>query len=147
MSSSSFASTVDLTLRPSMRALQALFWLHLGLIALLPFALQPGPVLWVLLALFGASWFGLRRHPALGFGPKGLVRLVWHAEGHWTLHDGAGRQFEASLKGHSYVHPALSVLNFQLKPGGSRSRVLMGDEAEAEPMRRLRARLGAEKAG
>ena len=146
MSSNSFVSTVDLTLRPSLRALQWLSVLHVVLIGLLPLAMQPGPMLWAMLALFAASWFGLRRHPVFGFGHKALVRLVWHAEGGWTLHDGAGRCFKAELLPGSYIHPQVQVLNFRSEQGKRYSRALLGDEATPELLRRLRARLLLERA-
>jgi toxin CptA len=144
MSSNSFAATVDLTPRPSLRAFKLLFWLHVIPIALLPIAMQPGSMMWLLLALFAASWFSLRRHPVFGFGPKALTRLIWHAEGSWTLTD-AGGNFDAELLGSSFVHSALLVLNFQLMKGGRRTRVMLGDEIDADLMRRLRARLSVFK--
>ena len=97
-----------------------------------------------LLALIALSWFGLRRHPVFGFGPKALTRLTWHTEGGWTVHDKAG-EYSAELQGNSYVHSALLVLNFRLKNGTRRTRVLMGDEVEAEQMRQLHARLSVFK--
>lgn len=140
MSSHSFASTIDLSPGPSMRAFKLLFWLHAVPIAILPFAMQQGPMMLGLLALFGLSWFSLRRHAVFGFGPKALIRLVWHAEGEWAVYDKAG-EHPAELQGNSYVHNALLVLNFRLKDGTRRTRVLMGDEIDAEQMRQLRARL------
>ena len=144
MSSNNFASTIDLSPGPSMRAFKALFWLHVVPIAILPFAMEKGPVMMGLLALIALSWFCLRRHPVFGFGPKALTRLTWHAEGGWTLHDAAG-EHGAELMGNSYVHNALLVLNFRQKDGRSRTRILMGDELEPEQMRRLRARLSVFK--
>lgn len=146
MSSNNFASTIDLTPGPSMRAFKLLFWLHVIPIAILPFAMKEGPVMLGLLGLIALSWFGLRRHPVFGFGPKALVRLTWHAEGGWTVHDKLG-EYPAELQGNSYVHNALLVLNFRLKNGGRRTRVLVGDEIDAEQMRQLRARLSVFKAG
>lgn len=149
MSSNSFVDTVDLTLRPSVRALQWLFWLHVVPIALLPFALQPGPILWVMLGLFALSWIGLRRHPLFGFGPKALTRLVLHVDnpgatdygGVWSVYGARGQQASATLLGSSYLHPRLLVLNFLLTTGERRSRAILGDEADPELLRRLRARL------
>lgn len=146
MSSNSFASTIDLSPGPSMRAFKLLFWLHVVPIAILPFAMQQGPVMLGILALFALSWFSLRRHAVFGFGPKALVRLVWHAEGGWTVYDKAG-EYPAELQGNSYVHNALLVLNFRLKNGSRRTRVLLGDEIDAEQMRQLRARLAIAQAG
>lgn len=136
-----------------MRAFKLMFWLHVIPIAILPFAMKEGPMMLSLLALIALSWFSLRRHPVFGFGPKALTRLTWHAEaspelsrgGGWTVHDTAG-EYSAELQGNSYAHTALLVLNFRLKNGTRRTRVLMGDEVEAEQMRQLRARLSVFKA-
>ena len=143
MSSGSFAATIDLALRPSLRAFRWIFVLHVALIGLLPFAMEPGRAMLALAAAFAVSWFWLRRHPVFGFGRKAIVQLIWHTEGGWTLQDAAGVRSDAELLGNSYVHPRLLVLNFRLKHGGGRTRVITGDEADAESLRRLRARLSA----
>lgn len=136
-----FGMSVDLPLRPSLRALKWLFALHAAALVLMLFAMQPGRPMLILAAAFAGSWVWLRRHPAFGFGPRALTRLTWHAESTWTLHDAGGARVEAELLGNSYVHPALLVLNFSLKSGGRRTRALFGDEADEELLRRLRARL------
>ena len=141
MSSPSFDGTIDLALRPSMRALQWLFALHVVPVALLPFAMNPGAPLMLLVGAFGLSWLWLRRHPAFGFGKRAVQRLTWHADGTWLVQDAEGRKSEAELRPNSYVHMRLLVLNFKLKSGGRRTRVLLGDELEQELLRRLRARL------
>ncbi|MFT4046519.1 MAG: hypothetical protein QM661_07445 [Solimonas sp.] len=138
---SSFAATVDLRLRPSLSALRVIFVIHAACLALLPFAMQPGLPMFALVIAFAASWFWLRRHPALGFGPRAITRIVWHADGAWTLFFGevVGK---AELLGNSLVHPWLLVLNFRAEKNGRRyTRVIAGGEAEAGPLRRLRARL------
>lgn len=153
----SYDSTIDLTPRPSMRALMAIFILHVAVAALLLVAMPTGGPMAVLAGLVGLSWLRLRRHPALGFGPRALVRLTWHGEGAWTVHDSSGASHEAELQGNSLIHSSLLVLNFRLTPrsglradpaavGGAnfkerRTRILMGDELDAELMRQLRARL------
>lgn len=142
MSSNSFESTVDLELRHSLTALKLIFVLHVGPVVALPFAMEQGVAMLVILGLFMLSWLALRRHPVFGYGPKALTRLTWHAEGHWTLHDSRG-SYEAELLPSSYVHPKLLVLNFRLKDGKRRTRAVFGDELGAESLRRLRARLSA----
>ncbi|MES2490749.1 MAG: protein YgfX [Pseudomonadota bacterium] len=144
MSSNNFASTIDLSPGPSMRAFKLVFWLHVIPIAILPFAMKEGPMMLTLLALIALSWFSLRRHSVFGFGLKALTRLTWHAEGGWTVRDQAG-EYSAELQGNSFVHSAFLVLNFRLKNGARRTRVLMGDEVDAEQMRQLRARLSVFK--
>lgn len=137
----SFETTVDLSLVPSVKLLKLVSTLHILPLAALPFAMQPGPAMWALIAAFGGSWFWLRRHAALGFGKTALVRLTWHADDSWTLHQADGVQHTASLKPDSTVHPSLLILRYTLKGGGARTRLLAGDELDAENLRRLRARL------
>lgn len=137
----SFNATVDLRLAPSVRLLKIGSTLHVVPLALLPFAMQPGWPMLLLVAAIGGSWLALRRNPALGFGPKALTRLVWHAEGAFSVHDAAGREQPARLLGESLRHPILLVLRFRLGDGSTRSRLIGGDEAPPEQLRRLRARL------
>ncbi len=144
MSSSSFDATIDLAPRPSLRALQVLFWLHVAPLGLMLIALEPGWGMAGLAFALGASWLWLRRHPAFGFGNKALTRLTWHQDGSWTLHPAGGGTLQGRLAGNSLVHARLIVLNFQLTQGGRCSRVLLGDELEPELLRRLRARLRVE---
>jgi toxin CptA len=141
MSSPSFGATIDLALRPSLRALRWIFFAHVVVLALLPFAIQPGRPMLLLAAALAVSWLWLRRHPALGFGPRALTRITWHAGGDWSLQDAVGQKSDAELLGSSYVHPQLLVLNFRLRDQQRRTRVLLGDECESEQLRRLRARL------
>lgn len=138
--SGTFAATVDLRLKPSLRALRVVFVLHVICLVLLPLAMQPGWPMIVLVALFGVSWFALRHSAVLGFNSKAITRVIWHADGQWSVFRGA-REYKAELQDNSLVHPVLMVLNFKLLDGGRAARVLAGDEAEAEPLRRLRARL------
>jgi len=149
MSSSAFSSTLDLSLRASPGATLRLLVLHAGAIVL---TLLADPPRWAglsLAALFALSWSWLRRHPAFGHGPRALIRLIAHAEGGWTVVNAKGEHDDAELEGSSTVQSWLTVLNFRLKRGGVRTRVLIGDEAEPEALRRLRARLlgGAAGAG
>lgn len=146
MSSANFDATIDLAPRPSMRALKLLFFLHVIPVALLPFAIEPGTPLVLLVAAIGLSWFWLRRHAVLGFGKSALVRLVWHGDGAWTVTDGGGARLKARLLPNSIVHPRMLLLNFRSETGLRRSRLLLGDELEPEALRRLRARLYAQGA-
>lgn len=137
----SSATTVDLQLAPSVRLLKIISTLHVLPLAALPFAIQPGPAMWALIAAFAGSWFWLRRHPALGFGKAALVRITWHEDQSWTIHQADGRQHAASLRPDSNRNPQWLVLRFDLKTGGTRTRLIAGDESDAESLRRLRMRL------
>lgn len=124
-----------------MRAFRALFFLHAGLLLLVGFGMQPGPVFFAVITLLALSWIGLRRHPVFGFGAKALTRLVWHADGRWTLSRADGLSGDAELLPSSIVHPSVLVLNFRWKRGQRQTRILLGDELPEESLRRLRARL------
>lgn len=142
MSSPPFDATIELALRPSGRALAWLFGLHAGVLALTLAAVPPGAPMVAMAAGVAASWFWTRRHPVFGHGRRALARLTWRGDGSWLLHEAAGAKLEAELLGDSLVHDALLVLNFRLKDGARRSRAVLGDEADEESLRRLRARLG-----
>ena len=141
MSSNISAATIDLMLRPSVRALRLVTALHVTAVVLLALA---DPRKWAglgIASLFVLSWFWLRRNPAFGYGPTALSHLIRHPDGRWTVESVGGLRDEAELLGGSVVHEAFMVLNFRLKQGGRRTRVLTGDEADVEQLRRLRARL------
>jgi hypothetical protein len=141
MSSNAFSTSLDLSLRPSVRAVMALSMLHIAGVAL---ALLAGPPKWagLLMAfLFLLSWFRLRRHPVFGYGPKALSHLICHAEGGWTVENTGGQREHAELLGNSVVQAWIVVLNFRLESGARRSRAVLGDELDEDVLRRLRARL------
>lgn len=141
MSSDSFAATIDLAPRASLRALSLLMVLH-GSAGLLMMLAQPPSwlmALTIVAVLF--SWTRVRRHPAFGFSDRALSQLTWHEDGRWTLHEAGGATFAAQLEGDSLVLPSLLVLNFRLADGRRRTRALLGDELEPEVLKRLRARL------
>jgi toxin CptA len=141
MSSPPFDATIDLALRPSLRALAWLFGIHAALLALALVAVPRGAPMAAMAVAVAASWLWTRRHAAFGHGARALSRLTWHADGSWLVHDAAGARHEAELLGSSLVHEQLLVLNFRLAGGARRSRAVLGDEADEESLRRLRARL------
>lgn len=140
MSSSGFSTSLDLSPRPSVRAVAWLSALHMAAIVLVVLSAPPKWVGLGLSLLFLVSWFSLRRHPVFGYGPRALTHLIWHAEGGWTVESARGRD-DAELLNGSVVQSWIMVLNFRLKQGGKCTRVLVGDELNADQMRRLRARL------
>src|SRR3546814_5375275 len=115
--------TVDLRLKPSLRALRVVFLLHVICLVLLMFAMQPGWPMMVLVALFGVSWFALRHSAVLGLNTKAITRVVWHADGGWLVFRGV-HECKAELKDNSMIHAALHVLNFrQIGRASCRDRV------------------------
>ena len=141
MSLHAFAATIDLAPRASVRAVAVLFGLHVVVLALTLAALRPGGGMAVIAGLVLLSWIATRRHPVFGYGPNALVRLTWHDDGKWSVHDRRGARWDAELLPSSLVHERLLVLNFRLQDGVRRTRALLGDELDPEQFRRLRARL------
>jgi hypothetical protein len=141
MSSSAFSTSIDLTLRPSVRAVVSISLLHMAAIALTVLAHLPKWAGLTMALLFLASWLTLRRHAAFGYGPRALNHLILHAEGGWTVESARDGRHDAELLGSSVAQSWIIVLNFKLRHGGRRTRVLLGDELDAEALRRLRARL------
>lgn len=142
------AQTVDLILKPSARAHYGLFWLHAIPLVLLPMAMDLAePVMLVLVFAIGLSWVWLRRHPVFGYGPRAWTRIVANAEGRWTLERANRERVEAELLGDSTVQSWILILNFRSAEGRRCTRILLGDEAPEESLRRLRARLAAGSGG
>jgi hypothetical protein len=137
----SSVSTVDLALKPSARAFHMLLVLHGATLFALPFVVSEGPALIVIAALIGISWLYCRRHAALGFGKRGMTRILFGEDGQWRVQLGAGALQEAKLLSGSIVRGRWLLLSFELAKGGKHSRLLLGDETDAEALRRLRARL------
>jgi toxin CptA len=133
--------TVDLTLKPSMRAMLWAYGLHVFCLILLLLAQPSTAVMIGFAAAFGLSWFTVRRHPAFGYGPKAIQRIVWHADGNWTLHRGNGQSAEATLDPGSIVRGPVLVLRFRVEAAKGATRLICGDELDGEALRRLRARL------
>lgn len=142
MSSNRFAGTIELAPKPSARAVIALFWVHSLPLALLLATPLDRWVMTGLVVAIGLSWWWLRRHPAFGYGPRALVRLVGDADGTWQLETAAGAKHEAHLLGSSLLAGPVMVLNFRTSDRRL-SRILLGDELPAEQLQALRARLDA----
>jgi toxin CptA len=141
-----FSETLDLQPGVSVRLHQWAFVVHVVPLVLLPFAMQPGWIMAVIAMAIGLSWISTRRHPVFGFGPRALVRMVWHADGAWSVHDAGGCRHDARLLASSVVSGPVLVLRFRV---GQRTltRALFGDEFPDDVMRRLRARLSVASRG
>lgn len=137
--------TVDVQLRPSARAHRWLFWIHVLPLVLLPLAMPAGPWMVGVAAAIGISWMLARRHRAFGHGRGAIHRVTAHGDGRWTVQGAQGDPVEVELAGDTLLAGRLLVLNVR-GPGKRRlSRVLVGDEAEPELLRRLRARLASSR--
>ena len=142
MSSPGFNATLDLRLAPSLRAVQAVFVLHVVAIVL---AFLAAPARWpglLLCVLILVSWRRLRRPAVAGYGRAALTHLIWHGgSAAWRVETANGQADDAELHDSTRIWPGLIVLNFRLKTGQRRTRLLLGDEIDADSLRRLRARL------
>ena len=147
MSSTAFNTSLDLSPRPSVKAVVTLSLLHVAAVALIVVAGLPKPASVAMVLLLLASWFTLRRHAAFGYGPRALNHLILHAAGGWTVESAKEGREDAELLAGSVVQSWIIVLNFRLKSGRRRSRVLFGDELDADALRRLRARLLTDPSG
>ena len=141
MSSNDFESTLDVTLRPSRRALNWVYLLHFVPLLLMAVSMRGGPTMMLLAAAFAVSWWWMRRHAVLGFGRRAIVRLVWQPTSGWQIHDASGWTQRAALIKSSTVGRDIIVMNFKPKGSPMRTRALFGGELAEEPLRRLRARL------
>lgn len=124
-----------------MRAFRIVFWLHIVPLIGVAFAMPAG---WLMMGIgfgFAASWLWLRRHPALGFGPRAVVHLLGLDDGRWIVTTARGQREEAVLEPGSVVQPWLIALQFRTESGRVRSRLILGNELEPDALRRLRARL------
>lgn len=127
-----------------MRLFRWVFGLHFVCLILL-FAAQPPELPMIALAAcIGASWFWVRRHPALGFGPRAVEQLIAHPDGSWTVQRANGAQFDGTLASDAVVRGPCLVLRFRLADGGAVTRLIGGDELPPESLRRLRARLAGQ---
>lgn len=144
-SSAAIAETLEVALRPSLRAFQWAVALHAVALVLVMVAMPDGIGMIAAAALVAASWLVCRRHPALGIGPRGITALKLDGEGGWQLRCGTSSNWRpAVLHPRSVVRGRWLVLRFDVENVGQRVRLLMGDEAAAEPMRRLRQRLATD---
>jgi hypothetical protein len=135
-------TTLDLAFRPSLRALKLLSLLHCAAALLLIFTAPPLPVAVGCSVALLVSWSTTRRHPEFGYGKKAVTRLVWADDGALGVAIASGQLAPARLLPRSVVTGALLCLQFRYIEGeGFVSRMLLGDEADAEQLRRLRARL------
>jgi hypothetical protein len=143
MSSAGSSIVADVSLRPSLRAVQWAFWLHVLPAAALPFATTEKLYALPLLALIAVSWVRVRRHAALGFGRGAIHRILARQDGSWWI-ERTGTGGEAvRLLPDSVMTGWLLVLRFRFDNGKSAARLILGDEADEESLRRLRARLGS----
>lgn len=143
MSSVASSTVVDVTLTPSLRGLQAAFWLHVIPACLLPFATSEKLYALPILALIALSWWRTRRHAVLGFGRLAITRILARADGSWWIETADQGGHAAQLLPESIVTGWMLLLRFRCDSGRISSRLVMGGEADDEALRRLRVRLSS----
>ena len=141
MSSAASSIVVDIPLTPSLRGVQAAFWLHVIPAGLLPFATSEPWFALPILALLALSWARTRQHAVLGFGRDAITRLLARADGSWWIETLARGGESAQLLADSVVTGGLLVLRFRGDSGKTATRLILGGEADDEALRRLRLRL------
>lgn len=72
-----------------------------------------------------------------------VVHLTGAGRGPWRLVTRDGRARWADVRGDSCVHPWLVVLNFDCRPRGRATVVLLPDSLDPDELRRLRVQLTA----
>lgn len=91
------------------------------------------PLLW--------SWIrNWSMHVALT-GRSAVARVEWRADDTWTLIEKQGRQTSARLVERNFVAPWMTLLSFSGQTGFRRHVILLGDNSDADQLRRLRVRL------
>jgi hypothetical protein len=143
MSSAGSSIVADVGLRPSLRAVQWAFWLHALPAVALPFATTETLYALPLLALIAISWVRVRRHAALGFGGNAIRRILARQDGSWWIERADGGGEAVRLLPDSVMTGWLLVLRFRFDNGKSATRLILGDEADEDALRRLRVRLGS----
>jgi len=81
-------------------------------------------------------------------GQRVVRRVIWRRDGSWQIADSGASMREARLLAHSFLHPALLVLNFRRLDDGARRVVVLCRDSESEAvLRQLRRRLHLRAAG
>lgn len=142
MSSQGFEGALELRPRPSRWLARTLFAAH-GLAAVAVVAGVPhrGAMIGLLLALTLSAYHAFKVHVQRR-NPSAIRRAVWHSDGRWFVENNARVTAEARLQPHSYLHPRLVILHFEmLRCGSKNSLLLLPDSLDFQTLRLLRARL------
>lgn len=141
MSSNTYAAPLVLEIAPSLPFALVLACAHGGVLMVLAMLPLPGWMLWVLTILVMVhAAYSIRRH-ALLQDAKSVVRLLWDAQDQWTLTRRDGIACSAKLLPGSYLHPALTVLNYKVSNWHRTSVVILPQRVDAEDFRKLRVRM------
>ncbi len=140
MSSTGYATPLNLELRPSWRLGAFLAVSHVGAAAALLLTSLPWWAVIGLASVIAASMMRLVTRFALFTDPRAIDHLEWLTGGEWRLSSRDGTAFSGVLLPGTYLHPWLVVLAFRV--GRSRRNVvILPDMLDSDTFRRLRVRL------
>lgn len=74
-------------------------------------------------------------------GRSAVTRVEWGTNDTWTLIDKQGGRIKQRLMQRNFVAPWMTLLSFSCHTGFHRHVILLGDNADADQVRRLRVRL------
>lgn len=142
MSSAKYAAPLLLELGPSRNLTGFLLAIYVAGYA----ALWTLPLPWFLPLLAGAPLYLNMRSTFKRYGtrnhPMAIRSVLWDAKGDWHLTRVDKSIVKAELMGDSFVHPALTVLNFRVVGNRrSESAVIVSDMIAANAFRQLRVRI------
>lgn len=142
MSSHVFATAIELVPRASAFLRIALLIVHGCAFAILAICADTHPWLLLLLPVLLVHWAWSHRRYGLLRGHHVIRRVVWRSDGTWAIAESGTDMREARLLSHSFLHPALLVLNFRRVEDGARRAVILCRDSETDAvLRRLRRRL------
>ena len=142
MSSRESESAIELVPRASGIVRTALVALHGIAAAVTVWCAMKQPWLWLVLPVIALHLrWSYRRFGRLE-GSGVVRRVIWRRDGSWQIGESGAGLREARLLAHSFLHPALLVLNFRRLDDGARRVVVLCRDSESEAvLRRLRRRL------
>lgn len=139
MSFASSSKPLDLSIGPSTRALRRLFYAHLLAVAAIVVSDPGSSAALIAGGLLAASWWGCRRHAALGFASRSLVRLTRRADGGWHGGFADGSSSELSIVQATHLPGEALLLRARREDTGKIVvRLLGNDEIDLHDLRRLR---------
>ncbi|MCB1829677.1 MAG: hypothetical protein H6964_17710 [Chromatiaceae bacterium] len=113
----------------------------IGLIAVVYFTPRFPVTLILILPLLWSWWRGWSVHVALS-SRSAVEKVEWGMDDGWILYQKQGAQSGAKLQQRNFVAPWMTLLSFSCSSGFfSRYVILLGDNCDADQLRRLRVRL------
>lgn len=141
MSSSGFANTLVVQLKPSRNLSAVLTLQHLVALPIVLLLQVSWSVVGLVCGLVCISLYRTVSRCALLRGRYSITQLVWGEDALIIVKDLELTESEAILDEQYYVHPNLMILNLKLLSGGRRTLILCSDSADRDTLRQLRVKL------